>query len=114
MNLFVQLFETGALLAPDLVILGLIVPGVFSFYCLAKSLGLSGTMDMQSALEISLILGYWVSVAMTLMNSVTGLKRSRGVISSGSKPDVQQSESACLPDMPQSQEVKSGSVIIES
>jgi hypothetical protein len=114
MNFFVQLFEAVALLAPDFLTLGLVIPGIFSLYCIAKSLGLAGTVDMESALRISLILGYLVTVAINIMTSAIAPTRSRTAISSRSKPSVEQLESGCLPGMPQSQPVRNGSVFIES
>ncbi len=114
MDFLVQLFEAVALLAPDFLTLGLVVPGVFSLYCIAKSLGLAGTVDMESALRISLILGYLVTVAINVMAAVMAPARSRTAISSQFKPTVEQVEVGCVPRMPRSQPVENGGVFIES
>jgi len=114
MDFFVQLFEAAALLVPDFLTLGLVVPGVFSLYCIAKSLGLGGTADMESALRISLVLGYLITVAINITTSVIAPTRSRTAISSRSKPRVGHLESACPPGLPQSQSVRNESVFIES
>jgi hypothetical protein len=114
MDFFGQLFEAVALLAPDFPTLGLVVPGVFSLYCIAKSLGLAGTIDVESVLRISLILGYFVTVTINITAAVMAPTRSRTAISSRSKPSVGLLESGCIRRLPQSQSVKNESVFIES
>ena len=114
MDFLVQLFEAVAFLVPDFITLGFVVPGVFSLYSIARSLGLAGTVDMESALRVSLILGYLVTVAINITTSVIAPTRSRPAISSRSKPSVEHVESGCFPELPQSQPVRDESVFIES
>jgi hypothetical protein len=114
MIFFVQLFEAVALLAPDFITLGLVVPGAFSLCCVAKSLGLAGTVDMESALRTSLILGYLVTVAINIMTSAIAPRRSRTGTSSRSNPSVEQPESESVAEMLKAQPVEHGGAFTES
>lgn len=71
MRVIVQVMAAIAILVPDLPTLGLSVPAFFSMYCGAIALGLPGTEDLDSALLISLFLGYVLTVALNIASALT-------------------------------------------
>lgn len=114
MNFFVQLWEAIAFLIPDLLTLGLVAPAFLSLYCIAKSLDLAGTVDTNSALGISLALGYLVGVALNTMSSLLVPARSRITTSSRSKERIEQLESQSPSGTLKAPPIEHGGAFIES
>src|SRR6266581_3678892 len=77
MSFFVQLLEAIAVLVPDFLTLGLVTLAFFNLYYIAKTLHVAGTLDTDSALGVSLALGYMVTIATNILSSVQGSARSR-------------------------------------
>lgn len=114
MNFFVQLLEAIAILVPDFLTLGLVAPAFFSLYCIAKSLDLAGTVDMDSAVRISLTLGYLVTIAINTVSFLPARARSRITTSSRSKQRVEQLESQPLSGVLKAPPIEHGGAFIES
>src|SRR5260370_38472116 len=76
MSFFVQLLEAIAVLVPDFLTLGLVTLAFFNLYCIAKTLHVAGTLDTDSALGVSLALGYMVTIPTNILSSVQGTTRS--------------------------------------
>ncbi len=70
MGVVVQVVEAIAVLIPDLQMLSLSVPALFSLYCVGNTLGLPGTKNTNSALLISFAVGYLVTVALNIFSSL--------------------------------------------
>lgn len=110
MKVIVQVVEAIAVLVPDLPTLGLSVPAFFSLYCGAIALGLPGTKDLDSALLISLFLGYVFTVALNIAGAMT-LPARPGLVSLPQwEPRVQQLARESAPDVVKTQTVREGVV----
>ena len=70
MSFFVQLLEAIAVLVPDFLTLGLVTLAFFNLYCIARTLDVAGTLDTDSALQVSLALGYLVTIAINIVGSL--------------------------------------------
>jgi hypothetical protein len=70
MSFFVQLLEAIAVLVPDFLTLGLASLGFFNLYCITKMLHVAGTLDTDSALQVSLAPGYLVIIAINIVGSL--------------------------------------------
>jgi len=66
MGFFFRSLELVVVFVPDFLTLGLVVSTFFSLCCVAITLGLAGTVDTGSALWISLALGYLVTIAINI------------------------------------------------
>ena len=71
MRVTVRVAEAIAVLVPDFLTLGVVVPAFFSLYRCALSIGLPGTRDMNVTLWIFFVLAYVVAVTFNLANAVT-------------------------------------------
>ncbi len=110
MNFFVQLLEAIAIVVPEVLTLGLVAPGFFSLYCIAKALGLTGTADVDSALRVSLTLAYLGTVAVNMLSVVLTPARSRITTTSRSKSKSNRSGRESAPGKPKAQSVEHGGV----
>src|SRR5260370_2227193 len=77
MSCFVQVVEGIGVLVPDFLTLGLVTLAFFNLYCIAKTLHVTGTLETDSALGVSLALGYLVNIAINILSSVQAPARSR-------------------------------------
>ena len=84
MSLFVQLLEVVAVFVPDFLTLGLVTLAFFNLYGIAKTLDVGGTLDTDSALGLSLALGYLVTIAINMVGSPQ--TPSRSTITTSSPP----------------------------
>lgn len=114
MSFFVQLLEVIAIVVPDVLTLGLVVPAFFGLYCIAKALGLTGTAEMDSALRVSLTVAYLATVTVNMMSVVQTTARSRMTTTSWSKSRTDKSERKSLPGKVEVQPVEHGGAFIES
>jgi len=69
MSFFVQLLEAIAVLLPDFLTLGLVALAFFNLYCIARTLDVAGTLDTDLALQVSVALGYLVTIAINIVGS---------------------------------------------
>jgi hypothetical protein len=76
MNFFVQLLQAIAALVPDFLTLGLVTLAFFNIYCVAKTFHVGGALDTDSALQVSLALGYLVTIAINIVRSLLTPVRS--------------------------------------
>ncbi len=113
MSFFVQLLEAIAVLVPDFLTLGLVTLAFFNLYCIAKTLHVAGTLDTDSALGVSLALGYMVTIATNILSSVQGSARSRRTTLVQSKSRVEQARHESLSGTLKAQPVKHGGALIE-
>ena len=111
MSFFVQLLEAIAVLVPDFLTLGLVTLAFFNLYCIAKTLHVAGTLDTDSALGVSLALGYLVNIAINILSSVQAPARSRRPTLVQSR--VEQARHESLSGTLKAQPVKHGGALIE-
>jgi len=108
MNFFVQLLEAIAIVVPEVLTLGLVAPGFFSLYCIAKALGLTGTADVDSALRVSLTLAYLGTVAVHIVSVVLTPARLRMKATSWSKSKTDRPGRESEPRKSKAQSVEHG------
>jgi hypothetical protein len=70
MGFFVRLLEAIAVLIPDFLTLGLVTLAFFNLYCIAKTLHVAGTLDTDSALQVSLAIAYLLTLAINIVGSL--------------------------------------------
>ena len=97
MAFFVRLLEAIAVLIPDFLTLGLVTLAFFNLYCIAKMLHIAGTLDTDSALGVSLALGYLVTVASNIIESLLIPARSTITTVLQSKSRVEQARRESSP-----------------
>lgn len=114
MRFFVQLAELVAVFVPDFLTLALTAPAFFSLCCFARTLGLAETVDWNSALKISLALGYLVTVTVNIVGSLLTPAQSRMTTSSWSNSRVEPTGRLSLPGTPKTQRVEHEGAFIES
>ncbi len=114
MSFFVQLLETVAVLVPDFLTLGLVTLAFFNLYCIARTLDVAGTLDTDSALQVSLALGYLVTIAINIVGSLLTPARSTITTVVQSKSRVEQARRESSPATPGPQPVGHKSAVIES
>lgn len=90
MNFFVQLMQAIAVLVPDFVTLGLVTPAFFDIYCIAKTFRVRPLLDADSALQVSLTIGYLVTIAINIVGSLLTPVRSTIAIALQSNSRVEQ------------------------
>jgi hypothetical protein len=114
MSFFVQLLEAIAVLVPDFLTLGLVTLAFFNLYSIAKTLDIAGTLDTDSALGVSLALGYLVTIAINIVGSL--LTSARPIITTviQSKSPIEQARHESSPATPRPQPVGHKSAVIES
>jgi hypothetical protein len=114
MSLFVQLLEAIAVLVPDFLTLGLVTLAFFNLYSIAKTLDIAGTLETDSALQVSLALGYLVTIATNIVGSLLTPARSTITTVVQSKSRVEQARRESSPATPRPQPVGHKSAVIES
>jgi hypothetical protein len=114
MNFFVKLLEMVEVFVPDFFALGLVASALFSLCCIARRLGLAGTVDTDSSLKISLALGYLATVAINIVGSLQSAARSTTPASPPPEPRVEQAGLESLPWTRKAQHVGSDGAVIES
>ena len=114
MSFFVQLLEAIVVLVPDFLTLGLVTLAFFNLYCIARTLDVAGTLDTDSALQVSLALGYLVTIAINIVGSLLTPARSTITTVVQSKSRVEQARRESSPATPGPQPVGHKSAVIES
>ncbi len=113
MSFFVQLLEAIAVLAPDFLTLELVSLGFFNLYCIAKMLHVAGTLDTDSALQVSLAVAYLVTVAINIIGSLLTPARSTITTVLQSKSRVEQARRESSPARPRPQPVGHKNAVIQ-
>ena len=108
MGLFVQLIELVTVFVPDFLALGLATLGFFNCFCVAKTLDVARTIHTDSALGVSLALGYLVTIAINILSSMQAPARSRRTTLVQSNSRVGQVRSESLSGTLKEQPVKHG------
>ena len=114
MSFFVQLLETIALLIPDFLTLGLVTLAFFNLYCIAKTLHVAGTLDTDSALQVSLALGNLVTIAINIVGFFLTPARSTITTVVQSKSRIEQARRESSPATPRPQPVGHKNAVIDS
>jgi hypothetical protein len=114
MNVFIGLSEAIAVLVPDFLTLGLVTLAFFNLHCIAKMFDVAETLDRDSALRISLALGYLVAIAINIWSSVQVPARSRRRTLVQSKSRVEPAGRESLSGTPKEQPAKHGGALLES
>jgi len=114
MSLFVQLLEAIAVLVPDFLTLGLVTLAFFNLYSIAKTLDVAGTLETDSALGVSLALGYLVTIAINIVGSLLTSARPTITTVIQSKSRVEQAGRESSPATLRLQPVRHKDAIIES
>jgi hypothetical protein len=114
MSLFVQLLEAIAVLIPDSLTLGLVTLAFFNIYCIAKTFHVGGTLDTDSALQVSLAIAYLVTLGINIIGSLLTPARSTIATVLQSKSRVEQAGRESSPATLRSQPVRHEDAIIES
>jgi hypothetical protein len=114
MGFFVQLIELVTVFVPDFLTLGLATLGFFNFFCVAKTLDVARTIDTDSALGVSLALGYLVTIAINILSSMQAPAGSRRTTLVQSNSRVEQVRPELLSGTLKEQPVKHGGALIES
>ncbi len=114
MGFFVRLLEAIAVLIPDFLTLGLVTLAFFNLYCIAKTLHVAGTLDTDSALQVSLAVGYLVTLAINITGSLLTPARSTITTVLQSKSRVEQARHASSPATLRPQSVRHKNAVIES
>ena len=114
MNVFIGLSEAIAVLVPDFLTLGLVTLAFFNLHCIAKMFDVAGTLDRDSALRISLALGYLVAIAINIWSFAQSPARSRGTTLIPSQLRVEHSRREPLSGTPKEQPAKHGGALLES
>jgi len=114
MGFFVRLLEAIAVLTPDFLTLGLVTLAFFNLYCIAKPLHVAGTLDTDSAVQVSLAVANLVTLAINISGSLLTSARSTITTVVQSKSRVEQARRESLPATPRPQPVGHKSAVIES
>ena len=114
MSFFVQLLEAIAVLVPDFLTLGLVASAFFSLCCIARMLGLAGTVDNDSSLKISLALGYLATAAINIVGTLLTPTRSTTAASPRPESTVEQAGRESLSGTRKAQPVGHEGAVIES
>jgi hypothetical protein len=114
MSFFVQLLELVAVFVPDFLTLGLVTLAFFNLYCVAKTLHVAGTLDTDSALGVSLALGYFVTIAINIVESLLTLTLSTTAASPTLESRVEQAGRGSLAGTRKAQPVGHEGAVIES
>lgn len=113
MSFFVQLLEAIAVLVPDFLTLGLVALAFFNLYCIARTLDVAGTLETDSALQVSLALGYLVILAINIVGSLLTPARSTIATVVQSKSRVEQARRESSPATLRPRPVGHESAVIE-
>lgn len=113
MNFFVQLLQAIAVLVPDFLTLGLVTLAFFNIYCIAKTFHVGGALDTDSALQVSLALGYLVTIAINIVGSLLTPVRSTITSVVQSKSRVEQARHESSPATLRPQPVGHKNAVIE-
>ena len=114
MNFFVQLLQAIAVLVPDSLTLGLVTLVFFNLHCIAKTLHVGRALDTDSALQVSLALGYLVTIAINIVGSLLTPARSTITTMVQAKSRVDQARRELSPATPRPQPVGHKNAVIES
>ena len=114
MNFFVQLLQAIAALVPDFLTLGLVTLAFFNIYCIAKTFHVGGALDTDSALQVSLALGYLVTIAINIVGSLLTPARSTITTVVQSTSRVEQARRESSPATLRPQPVGHKNAVIES
>jgi hypothetical protein len=114
MSFFVQLLEAIVVLVPDFLTLGLVTLAFFNLYCIAKTLHVAGTLNTDSALQVSLAVAYLVTLAINIIRSLLTLARSTITTVLQSKSRVEQARRESSSATPRPQPVGHTNAVIES
>lgn len=114
MSFFVQLLQAIAVLVPDFLTLGLVTLAFFNLYCIARTLDVVGTLDTDSALQVSLALGYLVTIAINIVGTFQTPARPTLTTSPPPESRVEQAGRESLPGTRKAQPVGHEGVVIES
>lgn len=95
MSFFIQLLEAISILIPDFLTLGWVTLALFYLCSIAKRLDVTGTIDTDSALAISLGLGYLLAIAINIVGS--RLTPARSTIPTSSQSRVESAGPESLP-----------------
>ena len=114
MGSFVRLLAAIAVLVPDFLTLGLVTLAFFNLYSIAKTLDIAGTLDTDSALGVSLALGYVVTIAINIVGSLLTPARSTITTVVQSKSRVEQARCESSPATLRPQPVGHKNAVIES
>ena len=114
MSLFVQLLEAIAVLVPDFLTLGLVTLAFFNLYSIARTLHIAGSLETDSALQVSLALGYLVTIAINIVGSLLTSARPTIATVIQSKSRVEQAGRESSPATLRPQPVRHEDAIIES
>ena len=114
MNFFVQLLQAIAVLVPDFLTLGLVTLAFFNICCIAKTFHVGGALDADSALQVSLALGYLITIAINIVGSLLTPARSTITTVVRSKSPVEQARHESSPVTPRPQPVGHKNAVIES
>ena len=114
MGFFVRLLEAIAVLIPDFLTLGLVTLAFFNLYCIAKTLHVAGTLDTDSALQVSLAIAYLVTLAINIIGSLLTPARLTITTVVQSKSRVEQARGEPSHVRPRPQPVGHKSAVIES
>jgi hypothetical protein len=106
--------EAIAVLVPDFLTLGLVTLAFFNLYCIARTLDVVGTLDTDSALQVSLALGYLVTIAINIVGSLLTSARPTIATVIQSKSRVEQAGRESSPATLRSRPVRHEDAIIES
>jgi hypothetical protein len=113
MGFFVQLLELVAVFLPDPLTLGLFTLALFNLWWMTKTLYVAGTLNTDTALGISLALGYLVAIAINIFSSVQASAPSRRTTLAHSKSSVEWVRRDSVPETLRGQPVKHRSSLIE-
>jgi hypothetical protein len=114
MGFFVRLLEAIAVLIPDFLTLGLVTLAFFNIHSIAETFHVGGALDTDSALQVSLALGYLVTIAINIVGSLLTPPRSRTTTVLQSKARVEQPRREPSPATPRPQPVGQKNAVIES
>jgi len=90
MGFFVQFLELLAVFLPDPSTLGLFTLALFNLWCTTKTLHVAGTLNTETALGVSLALGYLVTITINIFEILQAPARSTITTSSAPEPRVEQ------------------------
>ena len=102
------------MLVPDFLTLVLITLAFFNVYRIAKTLHVAGTLDTDSALVVSLALGYIITIAINIVGSLLTPARLTITTVVQSKSSVEQAGRESSPATPRSPPFGRKDAIIES
>ncbi len=114
MSFFVQLLEAIAILVPDFLTLGLATLTFFNLYCIAKTFDFAGTSGTDSALGVSLALGYLGTIAINILSAAQAPARPSRTTLVQSKSTVEQARRESSSGTLKAQHVRHEGAVIES